>query len=225
MSIMSICLHKHGKCVYRYPDIYTCTNNSVKNRPILIIFGTQNPNKMWCKWLCPPHMKKSPHYLVKCLFVTDLMHHPPCCAGIIQPSLNKSLMQLDHILDSWYTCCSSHPIYGNTLDLGQGLLDRHISWLMNKVSHGTEARPCRECDVLVHYLAGRQTCHQQCRRWLAAKVTLLSNIACSLKPHVQQRGDWYNQVSMLQQRLYRLVESAMHAKKTEVTGVTLHDCH
>jgi len=60
------------------------------------------------------------------------------------------------------------------------MLAGQISQLMNGMSHGTEARPCRECDVLMHCLAGRQTHLQQCCRSMAAvtaSATLLGNTA------------------------------------------------
>jgi len=47
---------------------YYFLNYSVKNEPILIIFGTYNRGEIWHKWLCicPPPLQKchqSPHYL------------------------------------------------------------------------------------------------------------------------------------------------------------------
>ena len=70
-----------------------------------------------------------------------------------------------------YTCCYIMPHrYANPLDLSQDCWLATQS-LMNVVPHGTEAGPCDNHYVVVHYGAGRLTHLQQCFRSLSTALT------------------------------------------------------
>jgi len=83
------------------------------------------------------------------------------------------------------------------------------------MSRGTEARPCNERDMLVHYPTGRQTshnaAHQRDRFLHQQNFSVIQPV--DLVP-VQWSWGWYNRVSILQQRPYRLAESGIHRQKT-----------
>jgi len=80
-------------------------------------------------------------------FVTDLLHHPSCCARIQQQIACATLPHLGMILGTH--AAASRLRRGNTLDLGQ----HHwlaTSILMNAVSCNTAAGPRHQHHAFVH---------------------------------------------------------------------------